>query len=84
MYVDPELLRQARLRPDLTVEVIVVCPAYSEALRDALAGTGFEITDLRQAEHGLIYGRIRLAALERLRELPGIESVTPDSTQYAQ
>ena len=83
MHIDPDLEQQLQHDPDKTVDVIIVCPEYSDALQKELERGGFHATSRVQAEHGIIYGRIRLADLVTLRNVPGIESISPDSTQYA-
>ena len=83
MHIDPALKQQLQIAPDKTVDVIIVCPKYTKALQKELESSGFHTTSREQAEHGIVYGRIRMADLATLQNVPGIESISPDSTQYA-
>ncbi|MFQ5631842.1 MAG: hypothetical protein ACE5I1_23975 [bacterium] len=83
MQIDSELERQLEREPDKTVDMILVCSACSVALQTEIERTGFHITNREHAGHGLIYGRMRLADLKSLKKIKAIESVSPDSTQYA-
>ena len=83
MEIDPVLERELERNPEKTVDVILVCTEYTTDLEHALERAGFHTTNRDHADHGLIYGRIRLKNLSALRKVSGIESITPDSTQYA-
>ena len=83
MYIDPELEQQRQRNPDEIVDVILVCDKYGGALQTKLERAGFHTTSSEQADIGLVYGRIRLANLSTLGRVEGVESVSPDSTQYA-
>ena len=82
MKIDSELKRQLERAPDKTVDLILVCSAWSNALQTEIERAGFHITSREHAGHGLIYGRMRLAELEALKEIKAIESVSFDSTQH--
>jgi hypothetical protein len=83
MKIDPDLEKQYQRDPGKTIDAIIVCSEYSDALRAELESAGFHITSLEQAEFGLIYGSMRLADLPAFKKLSGIESIEPDSPQYA-
>jgi hypothetical protein len=83
MHIDLALEQQLQRDPEKIVDVIIVCPKYSEALQAELERAGFNTTSREQVNYGLVYGRIRLADLATLRNVPEIESISADSTQYA-
>ena len=80
MYIEPELKRQAAEDVDREVEVVIVCPGYSEDVRVRLEGAGFRVAS---AEEGVVTGKLRLGALHALRGIPELESVELDSEQRA-
>ena len=82
MHIDSELAEQARRDPDGTAEVIITCHQFSPQVQAEMEQAGLKITGREQAEHGLIYGSIRLADLTALKGVSGIESVSRDSEQH--
>ena len=83
MHVDNELEQQLQRDPQKSIDVIIVCSEYSDDFQKQLDNAGFQTTSRKEAAHGLVYGRIRLADLAKLRKISKIESISPDSTQYA-
>lgn len=82
MHIDPALEQELQRHPDKTVDVIV-CFEGTTAPDAVLERAGFRATSREQAEHGVVYGRIRLVDLANLRIVKGIKSIELDSTQYA-
>jgi hypothetical protein len=81
MYIDPALEEQLQRDPAETADVVIVCSTYSAAIQTELERAGLHVTSNEQAGQGLVYGRIRLSDLAKIKGIAEIESIEIDSTQ---
>jgi len=83
MHFDPNAEGEHRGKTTDVVDVILICGEFDADVELELRRVGFEITNREHANEGLLYGRVRSADIPALLKIEGIESVTPDTTQYA-
>ena len=82
MKIDRDLQDLRKETPAAVVEVVLVCKSAAPISDADLASCGFHLEETqRMADVAFIHGKIKLADLDKLSAMPGIESVSsaPDA-----
>ena len=82
MDVDHNLNRRLSQDPNVEADVII-CGRFNADLLEQIQRAGVTIKDRSNADMGLIYCHLNYRGLTLIRQLVGIESVSPDDLQHA-
>ncbi len=77
MKIDQDLQDLRKETPEAVIEVVLVCKRAVPISDADLSSCGFQLEERHSmADAAFIHGKIKLAELDRLSTVPGIESVS--------